>query len=390
MLTNVIAYLHTTLAYQSAVVQLMIGQANFDAQQLHLKESLPILAPANNNEWTVAMPPDGVTGGFATSNYLYRFNAGRLISIEKTPQSRAISSADEAAPSLLDTNGAYQLARQELAALSVDVAALESRYPHQAIQYASRPPTTTHRERNHTADRFRAHDHDRANTADEAVNSVTNITKFPLFQVSWGGGHGPQSLKRTSTQVSLEILGSTRQCTGLHIYNPELLKAPPLQVTNAAALLGPPPPPQYFVGEFLGGNAAYNTVAAPERVVAWLLSSPTDGTDNPTARTAAVAMDAATAAQISQALTDFNSYSWLEENACLPEYGVHLRFTKGADTVDILWCCECNHLQVTHNGRSAEKDCAAARFTLIRAIRSVFPNDASISNLSLLNPNQSK
>ena len=77
MLTNIIAYLHTTLAYQSAAMQLMVGQANFDAQQLHLQETLPITVPANTNEWHLAMPPDCVTGTLTTPNYFYRFNAGK-------------------------------------------------------------------------------------------------------------------------------------------------------------------------------------------------------------------------------------------------------------------------------------------------------------------------
>ena len=91
MMTNVIAYLHTTFAYQSAAMHLMVGQANFDAQQLHLKEPLPIVVSANTNDWRVAMPPDGVTGLLVTSNYFYKFSAGRLVSIQSmcTEPSRA-------------------------------------------------------------------------------------------------------------------------------------------------------------------------------------------------------------------------------------------------------------------------------------------------------------
>src|ERR1035438_2763762 len=143
MLTNVIAYLHTTLAYQSAAMQLMVGQANFDARQLHLPETLPMTVPADTNTRTVARPPDGVTGGFATSNYLYRFNAGRLVSIQKKPQPRGPADA-LSQPTLIDTNGAYQLATQWLAAISMDVPALE-KYPHSVIQFSTRPPAVRNR-----------------------------------------------------------------------------------------------------------------------------------------------------------------------------------------------------------------------------------------------------
>src|ERR1039457_4754566 len=139
MMTNVIAYLHTTFAYQSAAMQLMVGQANFAAQQLHLQETLPIVAPADTNTWNVAMPPDGVTGGFATADNIYLFNAGRLARIQQKPRPHGSSTAAaDSRPSLIDSDGAYQLATQWLSAISVDVAALDSRYPHTIFQTVSR------------------------------------------------------------------------------------------------------------------------------------------------------------------------------------------------------------------------------------------------------------
>ena len=161
-------------------------------------------------------------------------------------------------------------------------------------------------------------------------------------------------------------------------------------MTNAAALLGPPPPPQHFVEQFLGGKAAYDAVAKPDQVVAWLLTSQADDPNSKTNRPPAVPLAANTAALLSETLTNFNSYSWIDEKSCMPDYGVRLRFTKGGEHVEILWCSECDHLQVTHNGQSAEKDCDAARATLVLALRSVFPKDEVITNLSLLNPSQMK
>ena len=37
MMTNVMAMLHTTAAYQAAALQLMVGEANFDAKHFDLK-----------------------------------------------------------------------------------------------------------------------------------------------------------------------------------------------------------------------------------------------------------------------------------------------------------------------------------------------------------------
>jgi hypothetical protein len=384
MLTNIVAYLHTTLAYQSAAMQLMVGQANFDAQQLHLPESLPIVVPANTNDWHLAMPPDGVTGTLATSNYLYRFNSGKLTSIQVKKQPH---SAAQAQLSLIDTNGAYQLARQWLAALSVDVATLERECPH-TVQMAvavSAAPSEPNREHHHLGESPH-----RLPGSNHVTYAAAPRTALPLFRVDWGGGRSqPTAPGRAPVEASVQILGSTKQCLSLRIFNADLLRAPPLQVTNAAALLGPPPPPQKFVEDLLGGQTAYDTVARPDRVLIWLLSKPADGSEGQISRSQAFAVNAATAAMISRALTNFNSYSWLDQKACTPDYGVALSFIRGTDTVDVLWCSECDHLQVTHNNWSAEKDCDAARSALVAAAKAVFPGDEIIKKLTFSNPNQS-
>ena len=380
-MTNVITYLHTTFAYQSAAMQLMVGQANFDAQQLQLREPLPIVAPADTNKWNIAMPPDGVTGTLTTSNYIYRFTAGRLLSIQIKSMPHG---AAELQPSLIDTNGAYQLARQRLEALSVDVSALESKCPH-FVKSATDTPVRLYRGHSLVIGSAPKR-HEGTNNAIR-VGSPTP-SRLPVFRVSWGGlGQRPSS-SQTPLQVSMEILGSTKQCLGLSIANPELLKTPPLQVTNTAALLGPLPPPEHFVEEFLGGKTAYDTVARPDHVLVWLLGGPPGDLESKTNRTSAIAVDATTAAAFSRAFTDFNSYSWLEEKGCQPNYGVTVRFTKGTEIVNVAWCYECDHMQVTHNGQSADKDCAAARFTLVRAVQSVFPKDEHIKDLSQLSSNE--
>ena len=383
MLTNVIAYLHTTLAYQSAAMQLMAGQANFDAQQLHLRETLPVVAPADTNAWSVAAPPDGVTGGFATPNYFYKFVGGKLVSIQRKARPRgAPADAAELQPSLIDTNGAYELARQWLTAISVDVPALESKHPHNVMEFAQRPPMA------HERNRARA---GVTNRPPERVIAAPNKSTAtpPIFRVTWGGRNPGLPSASTAVQVTMEILGSTKQCIGLRIQNPELVKAPPLQVTNAAKLLGTPPPPQHFVEEFLGGPEACATVARPDRVAAWLLGSQPDEPDKKIARTPAVAADANTAALLARTLTDFNAYSWLEEKGGLPEYQAAVRFTKGNDTVEFLISFESDQLQVTHDGRVAEKDCDGAHIALVQAIKAVFPRDEVVKNLSPL-PNQPK
>ncbi len=384
MLTNVIAYLHTTLAYQSAAMQLMVGQVNFDAQQLHLKEVLPITVPADPDAWNVAPPPDGIAGGFASSNYVFRFTGGKLVSIVRKSGWRNLPGADQ--PSLIDTNGAYQLATQWLAAISVDVPALERQHPLHVIQLGSRPINLRNHVRpgptngvGHEPGRGVRPPPPERRPAVRPVNSRP-MAMLPLFRVTWGDAR---------PEITMDILGSTKECLNLRIQDPGVIKSAPLRVANADALLGPPPPPQHFVEEFLGGKTAYDTVAHPDRVVAWLLGPPPDDPGSLTNRTPAVSVDVNTAAMISRALTDFNSYSWLEEQGCGPEYDVRWQFTRGRDNVEILWNYNCDHVQVAHNGQSAEKDCGTARVALAQAVKTIFPRDEAVRNLSLLNPNPS-
>ena len=377
MLTNVIAYLHTTFAYQSAAMQLMVAQANFEAQQLHLRETLPIVAPADTNAWRVAMPPDGVGGAFASSNYVFKFNAGKLVTIQRKLAARgAAPDPAEHQPSLIDTNGAYQLARQWLSALSVDMDALEQKYPHRVVEMTARTTVARDRARSRPGATNRPPEH--------ATATDKTPTASPVFRLTWGGRSAGSPPVSAPLQITMEILGSTKQCLGLQIQNPDLLKSPPLQVANAAKLLGPTPTPQQFVEEWLGGPAAYQTVAKPDLVAAWLLNSQADQPDNRTSRTAAISVDAATAANLSRTLTDFNSYSWMEEKACQPDYQAGVRFSKGADRVEFLLCFDCDHLLVSHNGRSAEKDFDGGHVALLQAIQAVFPQDGVVKNLSRL------
>jgi hypothetical protein len=155
-----------------------------------------------------------------------------------------------------------------------------------------------------------------------------------------------------------------------------------LQVTNAADLLGPLPPPQHFVEALLGGQTAYTTVAKPDKVEAWLLST-NAAPESKTNRTAAVELTGKAAKRFSKALTDFDTYNWLLVKDCAPDYGVRLRFTRRDDTVEFLLCCECDTLQITRHGTSVQRDFDAAHDALVQAVQAVFPQDATIKNLKL-------
>src|ERR1044071_745753 len=169
-MTNIIAFLHTTTAYKAAALQLMAGQANFVAQQMDLKEPLPIIVSADTNKSEVMPPPWGVGGSIRTSNYYFNFQKGWLESVGKIDWLKKISppvtNTFELAnqTSLLDTNSAYELAKQWLTKISVDVPKLEQKYPPEIFQVTAR----------------------RRDENGEILPGISNTISIPLFMIAWG------------------------------------------------------------------------------------------------------------------------------------------------------------------------------------------------------------
>jgi hypothetical protein len=351
MMTNVIAMLHTSAAYQAAALQLMVGEANFDAQQL----GLPPVPPMTNEMayCEISRPTDGVGGGFATTNYSFDFQKGQLYSIHKRDWIQHISPPvndwEELAdrPSLLDTNTAWQLTTQWLSAI-VDLPALNGKFPPHILQVQAR----------------------RGGQQGKPV---------PRFIINWGD----EQPNPAFSPVYVDILGTTKELIELTINDPSFLKRPVLQLTNADELLGPLPPPRHFVEDLLGGSAAYETVASPDQIEAWLLTPNVDnGREIPKAgRTPAVKLSPSAAKNFSHILTDFDSYLWDVGKKCMPDFGVRLRFSRGSDTVEFMLCYQCDILQITHDGHIKSGDFDPSHGALVKAIQAVFPNDEAIKQL---------
>ncbi len=384
MITNAIELLHTTAAYQTAAMQLMVGEANFAASALEINETVPPVAAANTNDWDVNPPPHGLGGSVCSSNYCFDFFNGKLRSIHKykwlqkisPPVTDLLELADR--PSLLDTNTAYKLARQRLAALSVDVIEMEQRFPAVIFQVPAR----------------------RRDSTGQHLQGVENNVAVPLFMVGWGNRPiGNPAVKEvrtlppgpTRSAVFIEILGTTKEVIEFEIREPSLLKRPPLQLANAAELLGPTPPPRHFVERLFGGKDAYETVAAPNHAEVWLLTSNESGSGKRD-RAGPVTLKSAAAKAFSDPLLDFNSYLWGMVKNCIPDYGARLRFTRGKDVVDVRLCFECDMLEVTFNGvvqdgRAQGENFDKAHDALVRALQSVFPHDDVVRSLRIKHPN---
>jgi hypothetical protein len=311
-MTNVIHMLYTTTAYQNAVLQLFANEANFAAKQFHLNEPLPIVVPSDTKSWRVGPPPGtwqisggtvtstGIGGEIPASNYVFNFEGGHLSGIRlKSPSDYTNLLQATNLPSLIDTNGAYQLATQWIAALSIDVSELQQKYPLRVMQEPA-----WERE------------------SDGRMVPVSDGRVWPLFHIGscdymkkYRNGRNSDRLLRPSRfdTFYIQIVGTTKELIELKIGDGSFFKSPSLRVTNTAELLGPPPPiptPRESMEEFLGGKEAYQTVAAPDKIEAWLLqSSGTPGrfTEKKN-RTGALKLNSKVSKVFSSILIDYDSY----------------------------------------------------------------------------------
>ena len=361
-MTNIIELLHTTAAYQAAAVQLMIGQANFVAKEL----GLPDVVPTATNQlkfYAANSPALGVNGDIGTSNYTYNFEQGHLKSIHKVdwlqkispPVTNLLALADWR--SLIDTNGACELAAQWLAKLSIDVAELERKFPRHVFQIPARK------------------------TDANGINlpGTSNNVTTPLFLVSWGDKPPPFDM---ANPIRVKILWTTKELLELSIRDLSFFKNAPLQVTNAAELLGPLPSKREFMEKFFWDKTTYEIVAAPEKVEIGLLKQPSYENPAHKLRKGPAQLKAADAKLFSTVFTNFGSYQWGVMKMCLPDFGVKLKFSRNNSSVVILLCFDCDILDVTFNGKTKSENFDPTHGRLVNLVQKIFPNDSELKKLT--------
>lgn len=266
LITNVNHEAIRNFAYRVAATQEMLQEVNYFAGRLKLPTKRPVeitdvqdchIAPP----WFSVLPgtnrfpdtifgshifdPDisreqrlralkiGVGGGIETINFQFEFTQGRLREIMRldAPQTEYYARRlDEliGKPSLIDTNGAYQLATQWLSAVNIDVTALEKQ-------------SGSLIKGGHTV-----------NQLHYLARGATNAVALPLFYVDFGSQHFPatNNLKAIDEPlVSVEILGTTKELQELTIGGNILFgdipydHRPLLLITNALDLLRESNPP---------------------------------------------------------------------------------------------------------------------------------------------------
>ncbi len=245
---------HQTLPYKAEVMQRMLIEANYFADRLSLPTSHPMQMTGveyslvgdpwysviketnypyfpetifgrgicNTNiprEERINALKIGVCGTFETTNFCFRFNQGKLCDVERLSKHDVERYADNlealvSQSSLIDTNGAYQLATQWLAAVAVDMPALNKlKWTVNQLHYKTR--------------------------------GATNYVTLPLYYVDFGNRHTPaqNNLKASDKPlVTVEILGTTKELQDLEINDLSLSRRPLLLITNALELFRTPDP----------------------------------------------------------------------------------------------------------------------------------------------------
>lgn len=250
------------LAYRTLVIQGMLAEANWAARTFNLPTKRPIQVEdvieshVDSPWWSVVQGADGwpdtifgtnivnpgipreeklrflkigVSGTITTPDYFFSIIRGRLVDVMRLTkgQPQVEYNAHDldklvGKPSLINQAQAYQLATQWLAAMDVDVAALERQFPHQVNQLRYLPRGTT------------------------------NAVVLPLYFVGFGTNdvrHWGNMPASTYPPVEVEILGTRRELQELIIgrnavssYLPYAHR-PLLLITNLLDLIRTPNPP---------------------------------------------------------------------------------------------------------------------------------------------------
>lgn len=209
----------TTLnfAYKFIAMMLMLAEANFFCAQTGLSPGRSFtereirpgghVGPFNTNNFG---------GSIVTDQYFFGFGWGHLANFTKRgfmPRNsdQAIRERNlelSTFSSLIDTNGAYQLATNWLGATGVDVRALQAKYRLHFEQWRYYP---------------------------EGVGGKTLM--LPVYAVQWRGHILRSQPERESAVVSVIIFGATKELVGYHVLDDSLFLRPRIQVKEPEKLL---------------------------------------------------------------------------------------------------------------------------------------------------------
>jgi hypothetical protein len=179
-------------AYKYVAIAVMLAEINYCATRLNLPVELPIRENSLHVAHVSRPLITGFGGTLETDKYSFVFfKSGRLrqiIRINKFGEAspRELQKKLVAMSSMVDTNGAYQLATKWLAAIDVDVQALE-RHFHPSIQQTFFYPDAT-------------------GVSDISRKGQRKVL-LPIFHVSWGDAGKPV--------IIVSIFGPEKELLGI-------------------------------------------------------------------------------------------------------------------------------------------------------------------------------
>lgn len=209
-----------SLAYKYVALTLMLVQVNQFASKFGLKADHPIteqdvrsgshVGPPNTNDFT---------GSILTDAYFFGFGRGHLANFHRndfksdsdaTVRERNVRLSKLS--SMIDTNGAYQLATNWLGAAGVDLAAMGQKYKLNIVQWRYRP---------------------------EGFSQTP--TMLPVYQVEWRGSPFKSPRRRADMAVvTVTILGSSKELVEYHVLDDTLFTSPRITITDQTTLLAIP------------------------------------------------------------------------------------------------------------------------------------------------------
>jgi hypothetical protein len=240
---------HLTLPYKATAMQQMLNEANFFADRLKLPTPHPIkmtdvVFPHVSPPWfsiikqtnvpylpatifgadifNADIPREqrlralniAVRGQIETTNFFFSFLDGRLCDVERLSEHEVERYARDldklvGQSSLIDTNDAYQLATQWLAAVDVDMPALNKlKWTVSQLHYMP--------------------------------HGATNAVTLPLYYVDFGSKHtSAQNNLPASDEplISVEILGTTKELQELRFQDTSFSRRSQMFITNAFELV---------------------------------------------------------------------------------------------------------------------------------------------------------
>jgi hypothetical protein len=143
---------------------------------------------------------------------------------------------------------------------------------------------------------------------------------------------------------------------------------------------------QTAIEKLFGGKDAVATVAHPDKVAVYRLDPNLERTGNLTLEEFRITSDPIepsheVASRLAALLASPESY-WDAPSACMPMYGVRVRFERAADRVDLLLCLECDESLIFSNGRFIGYGFfVPAHDPLVRVVQELFPDDKEIQGL---------